>query len=164
MLDFCSLRSDKKTQVREVRNLGGGREAFGLVELSRWIVASEWIIWMCTGYLYPDGHVSLQIGTRAKRIIGWADQEQVSWFCIKEFGKDKYRNCLRIFFVEEMKKFGKDKFRDCLRIFLIEEMRKFGKDKFWDCLRIILVEEIRKFGKDKFWNRLRIFLKARTWL
>ena len=32
--------------------------------------------------------------------------------------------------VEEMREFGQDKFSNCLRIFLVEEMREFGKDKF----------------------------------
>ena len=77
---------------------------------------------------------------------------------MRNFGKDKFWNCLRIFLVEEMREFGKDKFWNCLRIFLVEEMRKFGKDKFWNCLRIFLVEDMRKFGNDKFWNCLRIFL------
>ena len=53
---------------------------------------------------------------------------------MRKFGKDKCRNCLRIFLNEEMRKLGKDKFRNCLRISLVEEMKKFGKDKFWNCL------------------------------
>ena len=68
----------------EVRNWGGGLREFRLLELSRWIVARVWILWLCTGYLYPDGHVSLQIWTRANRIIWWADRAQVSWLCIAE--------------------------------------------------------------------------------
>ena len=61
-----------------------------------------------------------------------------------------------------MRKFGKDKFRNCLRLFL--EMRKFGKDKFRNCLRRFFADEMRKFGKDKFRNCLRIILKAMIWL
>ena len=120
--------ADKKIQVKEVRNWGGGREEFRLVELSRWIVASEWIIRMCTGYLYPDGHVSLHIWTRANRIIRWADREQVSWLCITEFGKDKFWNCLRIIHVEEMRKFGKDKFWNCPKINSMMRISIWNKD------------------------------------
>ena len=39
-----------------------------------------------------------------------------------------------------MKRFGKDEFRNCLRIILVEWMKRFGKDKFRSCLRRILVE------------------------
>ena len=75
---------------------------------------------------------------------------------MKRFGKDKFRNCLRIILVDEMKKFGKDKFRNCLRILFVEWDEEFGKDKFRNCLRIILVEWDEEFGKDKFRNCLRI--------
>ena len=68
---------------------------------------------------------------------------------MRKFGKDKFKNCLRIILADEMRKFGKDKFGKCLRIILVEKMRKFGKDNFRKCLRIILVEKIRKFGQDK---------------
>ena len=166
--------SDKK----EVGSWGGSREEFRLAELSRWIVASEWILWKCAGYLYPDGHVSFRFRMGANKIIRWMNREQVSWLCrgdeeiwqrqvrnclriilveeMRRFGKDKFRNCLRIIFVEEMRRFGKDKFRNCLRIILVQWIKRFGKDKFRNCLRIILVEWMKRFGKDKFRNCLRI--------
>ena len=79
--EFCSLKCDKKKiQVREVRNWEGGRKEVRLVELSRWIEVSYWILWTCTGYLYPDGHVSLQFWVRANRIIWWGNRERVGWF------------------------------------------------------------------------------------
>ena len=103
---FCSLRSyEEKIQKREVRKWGKGRKKFRLVELSRWIVASEWIIWTCTGYSYPDGHGSLLLWTRANRIIWWADRKRVNWFCRSEhaaktifvIGKFRWRDfCLGI--------------------------------------------------------------------
>ena len=98
MLEICSLRSDKK----EVRSWRGGREEFRLAGLSRWIVASEWILWSCTGYIYPDGHVSLLIWARANRIIRWANWEQVSWLLDNKFwGKDKFRKCLIEYLYDE---------------------------------------------------------------
>ena len=72
--------SDKK----EVRSWEGGREEFHLAESSRWIVATEWILWKCAGCLYPDGHVSSQFWARANRIIRRANRQQVSWLCITE--------------------------------------------------------------------------------
>ena len=72
---------------------------------------------------------------------------------MKRFGKDKFRNCLRIILVDEMKKFVKDKFRNCLRIILVEWDEEFGKDKFKSCLRIIqwwaFWFEIRMMAKRK---------------
>ena len=62
-----------------------------------------------------------------------------------------------------MKRFGKDKFRNCLRIILVDEMKKFVKEKFRNCLRIILVDEMKKFVKDKFRNFLRIILWWAFW-
>ena len=84
---FFSLGSDKeKVQVREVRNWGGDRKEFRLVELSRWIIASEWILWMCTGYLYPDDHLSLQFWGGSK-LNHWVSGSRAS----------KFSNCLRMF-------------------------------------------------------------------
>ena len=132
--------------------------------LSRWIVASEWILWLCTGYLYLDGHVSLLVWARANRIIRRANLEQVGWLYNRFYNKGEFRDCLRIFLTDGMRKFGKDRFRNCLRIFLVEEMGKFGKDKFWNCLVMFLVEEMRKFGKDKLWNCLVIFQWWKFWI
>ena len=83
---FCSPRSDKEdVQVRGVWNWGGDGKEFRLVELSTWIVASEWIGWPCTGFLYTDGHVSFQFWAGANTIIWWWNREQVGWFCRAEF-------------------------------------------------------------------------------
>ena len=85
MLRFSPLKSVKNFQLREVRSWRGGREELRLAELSRWIVASEWIIWLYTGYLYPDGHVSFPIRTRANKIIRWANWQRASWLCVTDF-------------------------------------------------------------------------------
>ena len=120
---------------------------------------------MCTGYIYPDDHVSLLIRARANRIIRWASWEPASWLLDHRIcGKDKFRNCLRVILADEKRNFCKDKFRNCLRVIFADEKRNFGKDKFRNCLRIILADEMRKFGKDKFRDCLRIILAARIWL
>ena len=50
---------------------------------------------------------------------------------MRQFGKDEFWNCLRIFLVEETRKIGKDKFW------------KIGKDKFWNCE--IVLEHFMEF-------------------
>ena len=88
-VQFCSLRSDKEeVQLRGVRNWEGDWKEFRLVELSRWIVASEWLLCSCTKYLYPDGHVSFQFWARVINIIWWGNQERARWLCRPQFAAE----------------------------------------------------------------------------
>ena len=61
-----------------------GRE-FRLREVGWLMVASEWILWSCTGILYSNGHVFFQFWARANRIIWRGNPERVGWLCKAEF-------------------------------------------------------------------------------
>ena len=89
--------------TKEVSNWGRDRTEFCLVEISMWIVTIEWILRTCTGYLYPSGHISLEFGLIAKRII-WRRQSR-RMRSVLEMRVLQLRQVLRLFtntFVEVM--------------------------------------------------------------
>ena len=95
---------------------------------------------------------------------------------MREFGWDKYWDCLRKYLLKRWGNSAQTSFETVWQFFrwndeevrlrrvlklsynvFVEAMREFGWDKYWDCLRIYL---LKRWGNSaqNFWNCLTIFL------
>ena len=90
---------------------------------------------------------------------------KLSWNVLEEemrnFGKDRFWNCLRMFSKRRWGNLAKTSFQ-----IVLERLRR-GDEEYWQrqVLKLswnVLEEEMRNFGTDKFWNCLRSFSK-RSW-